>query len=143
MAGYHCLMPTAFLPLQHDTRLNTYGISTVATQHKIIHLRHFIRCNTTQNHTPTAFSFIKNKTRSAEFPNLTIWNLIFGMHNYKCCLTAFHPLNTNPFIHYDHGGLLLLFLRTILDLIHSALKVHQNTGRGEVKRNPCLEFTNR
>ena len=28
----------------------------------------------------------------------------------------------------------------IYDLTYSALKVHQNTGRGEVKRNPCLEF---
>ena len=28
----------------------------------------------------------------------------------------------------------------IYDLNYSALKVHQNTGRGEVKRNPCLEF---
>ena len=53
MAGYHCLMPTAFLPLQHNTRSNAYGIS--------------FRYNTTQNQTPTAFSFIKNKTRSAEF----------------------------------------------------------------------------
>ena len=32
---------------------------------------------------------------------------------------------------------------TILDLTYSALKVHQNTGRGEVKRNPCLECANR
>ena len=30
----------------------------------------------------------------------------------------------------------------ILDLYYSALKVHQNTGRGEVKRNPCIEFVN-
>ena len=29
---------------------------------------------------------------------------------------------------------------TVYDLTYSALKVHQNTGRGEVKRNPCLEF---
>ena len=29
---------------------------------------------------------------------------------------------------------------TIYDLTYSALKVHQNTGRGEVKRNPCIEF---
>ena len=28
----------------------------------------------------------------------------------------------------------------IYDLNYSALKVHQNTGRGEVKRNPCIEF---
>ena len=28
----------------------------------------------------------------------------------------------------------------IYDLTYSALKVHQNTGRGEVKRNPCIEF---
>jgi hypothetical protein len=46
---------------------NAYGISSVATQHKIKRLRHFFRCNTTQDQTPTAFSFIKNKTRSAEF----------------------------------------------------------------------------
>ena len=76
---------------------NAYGISSVATQHKIKRLRHFIplqhntrsnaysifiplqhntksnaygisfRYNTTQDQTPTAFSFIKNKTRSAEF----------------------------------------------------------------------------
>ena len=31
---------------------------------------------------------------------------------------------------------------TIYDLTYSALKVHQNTGRGEVKRNPCIEFVN-
>ena len=30
----------------------------------------------------------------------------------------------------------------IYDLTYSALKVHQNTGRGEVKRNPCIEFVN-
>ena len=30
----------------------------------------------------------------------------------------------------------------IWDLYYSALKVHQNTGRGEVKRNPCIEFVN-
>ena len=30
----------------------------------------------------------------------------------------------------------------IYDLNYSALKVHQNTGRGEVKRNPCIEFVN-
>ena len=35
------------------------------------------------------------------------------------------------------------FWGTILDLTYSALKVHQNTGRGEVKRNPCLEYANR
>ena len=29
---------------------------------------------------------------------------------------------------------------TVYDLTYSALKVHQNTGRGEVKRNPCIEF---
>ena len=29
---------------------------------------------------------------------------------------------------------------TIYDLNYSALKVQQNTGGGEVKRNPCLEF---
>ena len=57
--------------------------------------------------------------------------------------TAFHPLNTNPFIHYYHGGMPLLFLGNEIDLTYSALKVHQNTGRGGVKRNPCLEFANR
>ena len=31
---------------------------------------------------------------------------------------------------------------TVYDLTYSALKVHQNTGRGEVKRNPCIEFVN-
>ena len=29
---------------------------------------------------------------------------------------------------------------TIYDLTYTALKVQQNTGRGEVKRNPCIEF---
>ena len=48
---------------------NAYGIS--------------FPCNTTQKQTPTAFSFIKNKTRSADFPNPTIWNQTFVMHNYK------------------------------------------------------------
>ena len=37
----------------------------------------------------------------------------------------------------------LLFLGNEIDLTYSALKVQQNTGRGEVKRNPCLEITNR
>ena len=32
---------------------------------------------------------------------------------------------------------------TVYDLTYSALKVHQNTGRGEVKRNPCIEFANK
>ena len=38
MAGYHCLMPTAFLPLQHNTNLTSNGIS--------------FPCNTTQNLSP-------------------------------------------------------------------------------------------
>ena len=58
-------------------------------------------------------------------------------------LMAFHPLNTNPFIHYYHGTLPQLFLGNEIDLTYSALKVHQNTGRGEVKRNPCSESANR
>ena len=41
------------------------------------------------------------------------------------------------------GGMPLLFLGNEIDLTYSALKVHQNTGRGGVKRNPCLEFANR
>ena len=41
------------------------------------------------------------------------------------------------------GGMPLLFLGNEIDLTYSALKVHQNTGRGEVKRNPCSEFANR
>ena len=41
------------------------------------------------------------------------------------------------------GPYLRNFWGTILDLTYSALKVHQNTGRGEVKRNPCLEYANR
>ena len=41
------------------------------------------------------------------------------------------------------GGMPLLFLGNEIDLTYSALKVQQNTGRGEVKRNPCLELANR
>ena len=51
----------------------------------------------------------------------------------------------------DRGWLLRLSIFSLLrgmkkqrvaiyDLTYSALKVHQNTGRGEVKRNPCIEF---
>ena len=36
-----------------------------------------------------------------------------------------------------------VFLGNEIDLTYSALKVQQNTGRGEVKRNPCLELANR
>ena len=81
MAGYHCLMPTAFLPLRHNTKSNAYGIS-----------------------------FIKNKNtfcRISEFDNMepNICNAQLQMMP-----TAFHPLNPNPFIHYYHGGLPQLLL---------------------------------
>ena len=46
-------------------------------------------------------------------------------------------------IHPQFIGILSKIRGTILDLTYSALKVHQNTGRGEVKRNPCLECANR
>ena len=59
---------------------------------------------------PTAFSFIKNKTCSAGFPDSTIWNQIFIMHNYKWCLRHFIHCNSNPFIHSYHGGLPQLLL---------------------------------
>ena len=32
MAGYHCLMPTAFLPMQHTQHITANGISSVAIQ---------------------------------------------------------------------------------------------------------------
>ena len=99
MAGYLCLMPTAF--------------PSLATRHKIKHLRHFFHCNTTQNQTPTAFSFIKNKNtfcRISEFDNMKpyICNAQLQMMP-----TAFHPLNPNPFIHYYHGTLPPLFFRKL------------------------------
>ena len=37
MAGYHCLMPTAFLPSQHNTNLTPTALHSIATQHKIKH----------------------------------------------------------------------------------------------------------
>ena len=54
---------------------NASGISSVATRHKIKRLRHF--------------HSLRTKTRSAGFPNSTIWNQIFVMHNYKWCLRHF------------------------------------------------------
>ena len=129
MAGYHCLMPTAFLPLQHNTKSNAYGISfrynttqdqtptafhSVTTQHKIKRLRHFFRCNTTQNQTPTAFSFIKNKTRSAEFTaSSTISHklckdIALKTPNNLCCFRC----------HYSElACILVLFLERMLLII--------------------------
>ena len=37
MAGYLCLMPTAFLPLRHNTNLTLTAFLSLATQHKICH----------------------------------------------------------------------------------------------------------
>ena len=100
MAGYHCLMPTAFLPLQHNTRSNAYGIS--------------FRYNTTQNQTPTAFSFIKNKTRSAEFTaSSTISHklckdIALKTPNNLCCFRC----------HYSElAYMLVLFLERMLLII--------------------------
>ena len=114
MAGYHCLMPTAFLPLQHNTKSNAYGISSVAKQHKIKRLRHFFRCNITQNQTPTAFSFIKNKTRFAEFTaSSTIShklckNIALKTPNNLCCFRC----------HYSElAYTLVLFLERMLLII--------------------------
>ena len=93
---------------------NAYGISSIATRHKIKHLRHFYRCNTTQNQTPTAFSFIKNKTRSAEFPaSSTIShklckNIALKTPNNLCCFRC----------HYSElAYTLVLFLERMLLII--------------------------
>ena len=37
MAGYHCPMPTAFLPLRHNTNLTLTAFPSIATRHKICH----------------------------------------------------------------------------------------------------------
>ena len=37
MAGYLCLMPTAFLPLRHNTNLTLTAFPSLATRHKICH----------------------------------------------------------------------------------------------------------
>ena len=93
---------------------NAYGISSVATQHKIKRLRHFFRCNTTQDQTPTAFSFIKNKTRSAEFPaSSTIShklckNIALKTPNNLCCFRC----------HYSElAYMLVLFMERMLLII--------------------------
>ena len=108
---------------------NAYGISSVATQHKIKRLRHFIplqhntksnaygisfRCNTTQDQTPTAFSFIKNKTRSAEFTaSSTISHkfckdIALKTPNNLCCFRS----------HYSKlACILVLFLERMLLII--------------------------
>ena len=92
--------PTAFLPLQHNTKLNAYGIS--------------FRYNTTHNQTPTAFSFIKNKTRSAEFTaSSTIShklckNIALKTPNNLCCFRC----------HYSElVYMLVLFLERMLLII--------------------------
>ena len=98
MAGYHCLMPTAFHPMQHNPHLTSCGISFIATPYPIFRIP---RCE---------------------------------IYHQSLFLVAINP----QFI-----GILSKKWGTILDLTYSALKVHQNTGRGEVKRNPCLECANR
>ena len=37
MAGYHCPMPTAFLPLRHNTNLTLTAFPSIAARHKICH----------------------------------------------------------------------------------------------------------
>ena len=37
MAGYHCLMPTAFLPLRHNTNLTLTAFPSITTRHNICH----------------------------------------------------------------------------------------------------------
>ena len=93
---------------------NAYGISSVATQHKIKRLRHFFRYNTTQDQTPTAFSFIKNKTRSAEFTaSSTIShklckNIALKTPNNLCCFRS----------HYsEQAYTLVLFMERMLLII--------------------------
>ena len=50
MAGYHCLMPTAFLPLQYNINLTSNGIS--------------FRCNTTHIYHLAAFPYIAKQHKS-------------------------------------------------------------------------------
>ena len=38
MAGYHCLMPTAFRPMQHNPYLTSCGISFIATPYPIFRI---------------------------------------------------------------------------------------------------------
>ena len=58
MAGYHCLMPTAFSSLQYNTNITANGIFFVAIQYKHNGLRHFLRCNTTPNSRNITFTDI-------------------------------------------------------------------------------------
>ena len=50
MAGYHCLMPTAFLLLQHNTNLTGIGISLIKTRFQPDCLSAFLRKNKKPQH---------------------------------------------------------------------------------------------
>ena len=74
MAGYHCLMPTAFILLQYTQHITAIGISSGATHPTHNGYQHLFRCNTNQYITAIGiYSFQYN-------PNIT----------------AFHPIHYKP-----------------------------------------------
>ena len=90
MAGYHCLMPTAFHPVQHNPHLTSCGFS--------------IHCKTKHTQCPSAFLPLRHnkiKHLSAFLPlrlNPHLTSCGFSIHcktKHTQCPSAFLPLRHN------------------------------------------------